>query len=123
MKAKKQILIADDDHAILEAITLILNEAGYDVQTTLDGGTVIEMSEDFPDLLLLDIWMSGVDGREVCLAWKKQDKTKNIPIIIVSANKDTEQIAKDVGADDFISKPFDMDMLLEKVARFIGTNS
>jgi CheY-like chemotaxis protein len=78
------------------------------------------MVERQPDLLLLDIWMSGLDGREICKALKLQDHTKHIPIILVSANRDTEQIAHDAGADDFLNKPFDMDDLLRKVAERVS---
>lgn len=117
---KKKILIADDDPAILEAMQMMLEDAGYEVVTTVDGETVYKMEKEFPDLLLLDIWMSGQDGRNICKFLKGQDLTKDIPIIMVSANRDTEQIAKDAGADDFLAKPFEMMELLEKVKKFLG---
>lgn len=69
----KKILVADDDPAIVEATTLILEEFGYDVDSTVDGQTIYKMEKDFPDLLLLDIWMSGQDGREICKYLKKRD--------------------------------------------------
>ncbi len=119
-KNKKKILIADDDPAILEAMQMILEDAGYEVKTTVNGQTVYKMETEFPDLLLLDIWMSGQDGRNICKLLKQQDLTKDIPIIMVSANKDTERIARDAGADDFLSKPFEMRDLLAKVKKFIG---
>jgi len=70
-------------------------------------------------LLLLDIWMAGVDGRDVCKYLKSQQPTKHIPIIMVSANQDTEKIAREAGADDCITKPFDMYKLLERVAQYV----
>ena len=115
---KKKILVADDDAAIVDAIQLILEDAGYDVQTTINGEDVMHMQNNFPDLILLDIWMSGQDGRTICQYLKKQESTKYIPVIMISANKDTEQIAKTSGANDFITKPFEMNDLLKKVAQY-----
>lgn len=115
----KKILIADDDPGILDAMTMMLEDEGYEVETTVDGATVQDMRETLPDLLLLDIWMSGMDGREICKRLKRQELTKCIPIIIISANKDTDRFAKEAGADDFIAKPFEMDDLLAKVARYL----
>lgn len=117
--AKKKILIADDDTAILEALVMMLEDAGYEVITTVDGETIYKMEKEFPDLLILDIWMSGMDGREICKHLKKQELTRDIPIIMVSANKDTQQMAKESGADDFITKPFEMKYLLSKVEKYV----
>lgn len=115
---KKKILVADDDAAIVDAIQLILEDAEYNVETTLNGEDVMKLNKDFPDLILLDIWMSGQDGRTICEFLKGQKSTKHIPIIMISANKDTSQIAKLAGADDFITKPFEMDELLKKVNKY-----
>ena len=112
---KKTILVADDDAAIVNAIQMILEDAGYKVQTTLTGEEVIH-TKNSPDLILLDIWMSGQDGRTICQQLKSQPRTKEIPIIMISANKDTAKIAKIAGADDFITKPFEIEDLLKKVA-------
>jgi CheY-like chemotaxis protein len=119
LNTKKKILVADDDPSILEAIQLILEDAGYEVITAVDGEAIYKMEKDYPDLLLLDIWMSGQDGREICKFLKNRDTTKDIPIVMISANKDTEEIAKEAGADDFITKPFEMNDLLKKVSKFM----
>ncbi len=116
---KKKILVADDDPAIVDAIQLILEDADYVVETTLNGDHLMSIKNDFPSLILLDIWMSGQDGRTICRQLKKQKKTKHIPIIMISANKDTSQIAKAAGADDFITKPFEIDDLLSKVKKYM----
>ncbi len=116
-KAKK-ILIADDDPGILDALKIMLEEMGYIVETTTDGETVKKVYTHLPDLILLDIWMSGMDGRDICKKLKSQEKTKNIPIIMVSANRDTEKIAKEAGADDFVAKPFEMDDLLDMISKY-----
>jgi len=115
---KKKILAADDDPAILEVLTFMLEDAGYDIRTTVNGHTEQMAREYLPDLILLDIWMAGTDGRKICKSLKSQKLTKNIPIIIISANNDTKSIAKEAGADDFLDKPFDMKDLLTKVAKY-----
>jgi CheY-like chemotaxis protein len=120
---KKKIMVVDDDAGIVQALRLILEDEGYAVTAIMDGQTVRDMEGDVPDLLLLDIWMSGVDGRDICRHLKSRDRTRNMPIIICSANRDTQNIAKEAGADEFLTKPFDIDDLLGKVAAFIGTPS
>src|SRR6185369_793835 len=116
---KKKILIADDDMGILEMLQMMLEDEGYAVETTFNGKkTVEEVKNHLPDVILLDIWMSGVDGRTICKKLKSQPATKHIPIIMCSANKDTETIAKESGADDFISKPFEIDTLLTMIKRY-----
>lgn len=114
----KKILAADDNEDILEVLAMMLESEGYLVTTVLKAEEVLELKEDLPDLILLDIWMSGVDGRDICKRLKNEPLTRHIPIILVSANKDTEEIALKAGADSFLCKPFEMDDLLKKVARY-----
>jgi len=116
---QKKILIADDDLAILEVLTLFLEDVGYEVETTHDGFSLQAFEHGYPDLLLLDIWMSGWHGRDICRFLKSQEETRHLPILIVSANRETERIAREAGADDFLAKPFDLDVLLEKIQRYL----
>ena len=116
---KKKILIADDDPSILEVLTLFLEEVGYEVQTTHDGLKLLTFDQDPPNLLLLDIWMSGWHGRDICQFLKSQESTKHLPIVLFSANRETQQIAKEAGADDFITKPFDLAELLSKIELYV----
>jgi DNA-binding response OmpR family regulator len=116
----KKIMIADDDPGILDALKIILEDEGYDVSVTVNGETLLKMKKEFPDLLLLDIWMSGMDGRDICKRLKKQQLTKDIPIMMISANKDVKDISLACGADDFLSKPFDIDDLLEKIKKLLN---
>lgn len=118
LKAKKKILVADDDPAILEVITLILEDAGYIVTTSVNGETVKKVHGELPDLILLDIWMSGMDGRDVCKHLRVKPQTKHIPIVMISANKDAEAIALEAGAIDFLAKPFEMNKLLSMVEKY-----
>jgi CheY-like chemotaxis protein len=114
----KKILIADDDPAIVESTKMLLEMEGYDIDTTVDGETIYKMEKEYPDLLLLDIWMSGQDGREICKFLKKNPLTKHIPIVMISASRDIMKSAKEAGADDFLAKPFEMEDLLTKVKKF-----
>ena len=117
-----KILVADDDPAIVESTTLILEEFGYEVDSTVDGQTIYKMEKKLPDLLLLDIWMSGQDGRKICKYLKNDKLTKHIPVIMISASRDVRKSTLEAGADDFLAKPFEMDSLLEKISKWIGEN-
>jgi DNA-binding response OmpR family regulator len=114
----KKIMIAEDDDGILDAMKIMLEMHGYEVVTTIDGRAVLDLLDEMPDLLLLDIWMSGMDGREICKNVKTKEKTKNIPIIMISASRDVAQNAKDCGADDYLAKPFEMDELIAKIEQY-----
>jgi DNA-binding response OmpR family regulator len=113
-----KILIADDDTAILESVKTMLEDEGYEVNAVSSGAEVRNLCADPPAVLVLDIWMAGEDGRDICKALKHQEATKNLPIMLVSANRDVQQIAQEVGADDFLLKPFDIDDLLAKIEQF-----
>jgi CheY-like chemotaxis protein len=112
----KKILVADDDPAIVDALQLMLEAEGYAVVTTVNGQTAHEVLTHMPDLVLLDIWMSGQDGREIARYLKGQEVTHHIPIVMISANRDTGDLASACGADGFLAKPFEMDDLLTIVA-------
>jgi len=120
MDKVKKVLVADDDPAILDVMRMMLEFEGYEVTTTPNGAAILQMDSGLPDLLLLDIWMSGTDGREVCRKLKLNEKTKNIPVVLVSAIKDIEHSAREAGADDFIAKPFEMNELLQKIEKNIS---
>lgn len=118
---KKKILVADDDPAIVDSIKIMLELYDYDVTTTVNGNTIYKLESDFPDLLILDIWMSGQDGRDICKYLKNNPFTKHIPIIMFSASRDIIQSTKEAGADDFIAKPFQIEELLQKVEKYISS--
>ncbi|WP_214069971.1 response regulator [Mucilaginibacter sp. dw_454] len=111
----KKIMIADDDPGIVDAIEMLLEFEGYQVTTTGDGADVLDLKDELPDLLLLDIWMSGEDGRDICKKLKQLETTKNIPVIMISASRDIKESAMAAGADDFLAKPFEMNELLDKI--------
>src|SRR5579883_815709 len=94
------ILIADDDPAILDATKLILEYEGYSVTTVSDGNTVRKINEELPDIILLDIWLSGADGGEIARSLKEQERTRHIPIILFSANRNIKELAQRTGVED-----------------------
>lgn len=115
MEKQRKIMVADDDPAILDAIGIMLEFEGYAVQSISNGTDLLTMTDQLPDLLLLDIWMSGSDGRDICKYLKRNPQTSNIPVVLISASKDIERSAIEAGADDFLAKPFDMDDLIKKI--------
>lgn len=113
---RKTIMVADDDQDILDMLTTVLIYNGYHVHTSFNGETLDALTEDtLPDLLLLDIWMSGLNGRDVCIALKGRELTKNLPIVLISANHDIAQVALEAGADGYVAKPFNIKQLLDVV--------
>ena len=117
---RKRILVAEDDPGLGEILHEMLSDAGYEVEIQSDGHAVQHMAEPFPDLLFLDIRLSGSDGRTICRQLKSQEATHRLPIIMLSAHKDTRQLAREAGADDFLAKPFEMADLLALAAKHVG---
>jgi CheY-like chemotaxis protein len=107
-------MVADDDMSILDVVGSMLEFAGYEI-TYSDNADLVLSNPKLPDLFLLDIWINGTDGREVCRKLKEQNETSDIPIILFSASKGIERSALEAGADDFLSKPFQMTDLLQKI--------
>ena len=107
-------MVADDDRSILDMVGTMLEFAGYEV-THSDSAERVLSDAYRPDLFLLDIWINGADGREVCRLLKENAATKHIPVILFSASRGIERSARDAGADDFLAKPFHMTDLLQKI--------
>ncbi len=117
----KKILVVDDDQDILDAIQFTLESSGYDVKTTEKGEYAENLHDNnggLPVLIILDVLLSGKDGRTICKKLKSQKDTKHIPIIMISAHPDAEKSVKEVGADAFLAKPFDVDKLLALVEKY-----
>lgn len=115
----KRILVCDDDEGIAEVMRIMLEGAGYTVNIVNNGKSIQKKVAVFkPDLILLDIWMPGIDGKEITKLLKKEKSSSKIPIIVVSALNDTKKIADDSGADGFLPKPFDMDTLLALAKKY-----
>lgn len=119
----KTILIVEDEQNLVELLKYRLEANEYKVETAFDGEEGLKKIKKVnPDLVILDIMMPKMHGYDVCRLAKEDKKTKNIPIIILTAraqNKDITE-AMDCGADAFLSKPFEPAVLLKKVKELIG---
>src|SRR5574339_150831 len=101
----KKVFVVDDERSILEALEFMLLEEGYEVKTASKGAELFRLNGDLPDVILLDVLLSGEDGRDIAKKLKHQDKTKNIPIIMISAHPGAAETVRSCGADDFLPKP------------------
>ncbi len=124
MENKQTILIVDDTKDNIDILINLLNN--YDVIPALDGNTALEIiEEENIDLILLDIMMPIMDGFEVCKILKKNPKTVNIPIIFLTAKSDNEdiKIGFELGAVDYITKPFNPSELISRVKTHLELKS
>jgi putative two-component system response regulator len=115
------VLMVDDTETNIDILMDILGEE-YDVAVAMDGESALEaVDEDLPDLILLDIMMPGMDGYEVCKRLKNSPETAGIPVIFLSALSEDEDKQKgfDLGAVDFITKPFDPSEIQTKVRQHL----
>jgi DNA-binding response OmpR family regulator len=114
----RRIIVVDDNEDILEIIKLILEGYDYEVVTLADGSLLLDNIKEFkPDLILLDVMLGNMDGRELCKMIRSNDETKHIPIIMVSASHNLSDRFMAMGSNtDFLAKPFDISELISKVA-------
>lgn len=124
--AKPLILVVDDDRGILEALRLLFESEGYRVQTS-DQGDYVNMLPNAPggtpDLIVLDVLLSGWDGRALCQMLKSQESTRRIPVVMLSAHPSARESVREVGADAFVAKPFAIDDLLQVVEGLLTATS
>lgn len=114
---RNKILVVDDVHTNLVLMKAVLAKQ-YDVATALSGVKILELIEtEKPDLILLDIMMAGMDGFEVLNVIRNNEPTKDLPVIMVTALANTEEVSKayELGANDYISKPIVIAQLLSAV--------
>tara|TARA_B100001559_G_scaffold72634_1_gene59649 strand:- start:3 stop:707 length:705 start_codon:yes stop_codon:yes gene_type:complete len=119
MAQNKNILVVEDDPDIKELISFNLSNQGHQVFEANNGELGIEKArEKLPDLILLDLMLPGIHGLDVCRIIKGDQETKDIPIIMVTAMGQEEDIVKglETGADDYITKPFSIKVLLARVS-------
>ena len=116
MTNNKKILVVDDDSGIGEMLKTLLEFYGYRVVVTEKPyETENLIVEENIDLVLLDMLISGVNGTDVCAGIRKNEVTATTPVIMMSALHDAGPKCKKAGANDFIAKPFEMDVLIEKI--------
>lgn len=121
---KKKILVVDDEIHIVQIVKFNLEKrGGYEVITAKNGEEGLETAKDkMPDLILSDVMMPKMSGFQFCEALKRDAELKKIPFIILTAKGQENDIktGTDLGADDYITKPFSPKALLEKVAEILG---
>ena len=116
-----RILVVDDDTDILSVMETLLTMKGFKVEVTAKGENTVSKINSFkPDLILLDVLISGYDGRTICKQLKSNKATQHIPVIMFSAHPGAATTIGDYGANDFIAKPFDVTHLLKKVNEQLG---
>ena len=120
----EQILVVDDDIDILDALQCVLEDAGYSVKTCKDGGHAERLADApaLPKLIILDVLLSGKDGREICRKLKRNERTKGVPIVMISAHPTARKSVIASGANKFIPKPFDLTNLLNTVSTEISAS-
>lgn len=113
---KKRIHILEDDQEIRNVIEILLSDEGFELQLSSSFADLKRNIQDaMPDLFLLDVMLPDGNGAEICEDLKTDIFTKHIPIIVMSAQNNSEQKAIDAFADDYISKPFDIDDVLNRI--------
>ncbi len=122
MLESKSILIVDDEEGLLALLKYALEERGFEVSTAnnaIDAG--IAISSKLPALILMDIKMPGINGFQACVALKNNPKTKDTPVIIISAITDDSEIskAKKMGVADYFTKPLDIEKLINRIKEII----
>ena len=119
----KRILVCDDDELLVDLLTYRLGTRGYQVSAARDGGEALErLAADKPDAVVLDAMMPVVDGFEVLRRIREQPATANLPVVMLSARKQERDIvgALELGASDFVVKPFIPEELIARLTRLLG---
>jgi len=116
--AQKKILVVDDEADLVETVRFVLELQGFNVLVSYNGEDALNQArKESPDLILLDIMLPKLDGYKVCRLLKFDERYKHIPILMLTAKTQEKDktIGKETGADEYITKPFEMDELIEKV--------
>src|SRR5437764_15470143 len=122
-QAQARILVADDDPVIVRLLQVNFRLEGYDVETAAHGEECLQKARDLQSaIILLDVMMPGVDGWEVARRLKADDRTKDIPVLFLSARAQEEDRRKglELGVTDYVTKPFDPGELITMVQRCLS---
>jgi DNA-binding response OmpR family regulator len=123
---KPKVTIVDDDRDTREMLTLALELEGFEVGQAANGLRLISaMHVDRPDVILLDVMMSWIDGFELCRAIKKNEDFADIPVIFISARKslEDERAGLEAGAVSYFAKPLDVDRLIARIREILGSRA
>ena len=119
----KKILIVDDEADIIEILQFVLESQGYECITAFDGEEGLKLArEASPDLIILDVMMPKINGYKISRLLKYDNKYKDIPILMITARAQEEDkiIGEETGADEYITKPFKVEYVVEKVKEYLG---
>jgi two-component system alkaline phosphatase synthesis response regulator PhoP len=122
----KRILIVDDEPDLVETLRFPLEMEGYQVLVADNGEMGLNLArKERPDLIILDLMLPKLDGYKVCRLLKFDERFKEIPVLMVTAKTQEKDrlLGKETGADEYITKPFDIEKLLEKVKTYLGRQS
>jgi len=119
---EKKVLLVEDEKNIILGVRTCLEAVGYEVYVVEDGEAALEyVRTEKPDLILLDLLLPKIDGFEVCAKIKKDEKTKNIPVVVLTAKAAEEDRRKvmELGADAYMTKPFRPQELWDQIKKFL----
>jgi len=118
----KKILVVDDEVDLVETVRFSLEMEGFDVLVSNNGEDALNQArKEKPDLIILDLMLPKLDGYKVCRLLKFDERYKHIPILMLTAKTQEKDkvLGKETGADEYITKPFEMDYLMEKVKAYL----
>ena len=118
----KKILIVDDEQDIVESLKFVLESSDYSCYTAFNGEDGLKLAKELiPDLIILDVMMPKINGYKISRLLKYDSKYKNIPILMITARSQEEDklIGEESGADEYITKPFDLDNVLKTVDKYL----
>jgi DNA-binding response OmpR family regulator len=124
MSRKKKVLVVEDEPAVASLMTFLLARAGYDVETAMNGRRGLELAtKQTFNLITLDVDLPDINGFDICRELKQRHVSYRTPVIFLSGNCLEERRAKalELGAVDFVAKPFIVDDFMERVALYIST--
>lgn len=116
----RSVLVVDDDVELLGMVQILLEEAGYRVITAIDGQDGLEkVAQEMPAVILLDMKMPGTDGWQFAREFRARHD-RQAPIVVLTAAEDARKRTEEIGADDYLGKPFEIDDLVRIVERHVG---
>jgi two-component system, OmpR family, alkaline phosphatase synthesis response regulator PhoP len=120
----KRVLICDDDEGILDVLQIVLEDKGYQVTALSNSNNIFSViAKVRPNLVLLDLWMPGIGGEAIAKKLKGDPDTKSIPIVIISASRETHQVAADLGVEGCLQKPCDIAEIEATVEKYIAVTA
>jgi len=120
---KKKVLIVDDERDIVETLKFVIESEGIECLTAYDGEEALNLAKsEMPDLIVLDVMLPKINGYKICRLLKFDSKYKDIPILMITARSQEEDkaIGEETGADEYITKPFDINEVVKKIKNYLA---